>query len=252
MLTSYTIDAVRLGSATVSSIYLGTTKVWPLVPQTVFPFWSRFSGNSCASVTLTSTFSSGIPSGILWGDGATSMLNSGDSSYRHDYGTGACTTPLPNYFTRPFNIDTTTYPSTGLGGPDWYRGSSMQTFGGTTAPDGTQNAILYRSLSTGSNSFVSQGYTAQWKPNTTYTFSVWAKRIVGTINVGNVISVTRNATGDRVSLGASGLITTNWKKFSLSLTTGPSKSGEATCYFFDGCTSLTQVALWGAGMTYST
>jgi hypothetical protein len=90
MLTSYTIDSVRLGSGVVSSIYLGAIKVWPLTPQGLSPFWSGFPNNCCVSLVLTSNNSTGITSGIIWGDGAVSGIGVGTVTYKRAYGTAVC------------------------------------------------------------------------------------------------------------------------------------------------------------------
>lgn len=164
-------------------------------------------------------------------------------------------TPTPNYFTNPFNVDTQLYPGTSLSGPDWLRGSNATRLGTTTAPDGSQNAVIYRSNAI-DNCFVSQGYLNHWKPNTTYTFSIWARLINDggqPNNLGTLLNITRNSATDRVWLSANGLINNTWKKFSLSFTTGATNSTPTfytTCFLFEAWRPNQEVALWGAGMTY--
>ena len=161
-------------------------------------------------------------------------------------------TPTPNYFSNPYNIDTLLYPGSDLSGPGWYRGPSATRIGTTTAPDGSQNAVIYRS-SMVPDCFVSQGYGAYWLPNTTYTFTVWAKLINDggqPNNLGNFLSITKDAFDDRVNLSANGLIDNTWKKFSISFTTGSVNSGSyTTCFLFEGWQANQEVALWGAGLS---
>jgi hypothetical protein len=245
------LTALYVGSNAISLGYLGSNVVWsPLTGN----FWydiTSFSG--CAYVTINS--SSNITNGLSWGNNVYSNILSGSHNYNYCYlstFTGSAT-PAPNYFSNPFNIDTLLYPSTDLSGPNWNRGPSATRIGTTTAPDGSQNAVIYRSSQV-ANCYVSQGYGAYWLPNTTYTFTVWARLINDggqPNNLGNIFSITKNVFNDRVILSANGIIDNTWKKFSISFTTGPTNGGSyTTCFLFDTWQSNQQVALWGASMTY--
>lgn len=87
MIVSTEINAIRLGSAGVSSMYLGNSQVWPPLPASGV-LWYNFSRNSCVTMTLLS--STGIANGILWGDGSVSGISSGLVTYREAFGTGQC------------------------------------------------------------------------------------------------------------------------------------------------------------------
>lgn len=250
LLNSTQVNNAYLGSTNVSAIYLGETLVWPLSRAAL---WTNFNPNSCITLGINSTMS--IPNGISWGDGSFSQIFTGNNEY-YNNSCGQGYTPNPNYFTYPFNVDTLLYPATaGLSGPNWSRGGSATRVGTTAAPDGSQNAVIYRSSQV-PDCFVSQGYLANWKPNTTYTFSIWARLINDggqPNNLGTLLNITRNSATDRVWLSANGLINNTWKKFSLSFTTGPTNSNPTfytTCFLFEGWQANQEVALWGAGMTY--
>jgi hypothetical protein len=157
----------------------------------------------------------------------------------------------PNLFTCPFEVDTTTCPAVNpLNGPGWYLAFNNSRIGKTTAPDGSNTATEYQSLNT-NNSYVSQGFLEYWRPDTKYEFSIWAKSTLGTSTDGDIINVTRNGGGDRVAIGAIGNLTSTWKKFTITFTTGPSSSlvrNYITAFFGADLTPGTRIALWGAEM----
>ena len=158
-------------------------------------------------------------------------------------------TPV-NLFTCPFEVDTTTCPANGgLNDSGWLLGNNTLRIGKTTAPDGSNSAVIYESLDS-PNCFVSQGFLQYWSPNTKYTFSIWTKLIAGEAAGGNVINVTRNGSVDRAFLPALGNLTSEWKKFTITFTTGDSydDGGYTTAFFGESFDGGTQVALWGAEM----
>jgi len=154
-----------------------------------------------------------------------------------------------NLFTCPFEVDTTTCPSAGFNGSGWFKGPSILRIGKTTAPDNSNSAVIYQSIAA-SNCFVSQGFLQYWIPFTRYQFSIWTKLIAGEAAEGNVINVTRNGSTDRAFLPALGNLTSEWKKFTITFTTGASydDDGYTTAFFAENFNGGTQIALWGAEM----
>jgi hypothetical protein len=153
-----------------------------------------------------------------------------------------------NLFTCPFEVDIATCPSQGFGSSGWGYGGNTSRIGKTTAPDGSNTAVEYESLAT-FGSWVSQGYLQYWRPYTKYEFSIWAKSTLGTATNGQIMTVTKNSGDDRVSLNASGNLTSTWQKFSITFTTGPTNVNDYTVAFF--CADITvgvRFALWGAEM----
>ena len=158
-------------------------------------------------------------------------------------------TPV-NLFTCPFEVDTTTCPSNedeGLNGSGWLSGNNTSRIGKTTAPDGSNTATEYESLST-SNSFVSQGFLEYWRPYTKYEFSIWAKSTLGVATDGQIVNVTKNGGVDRVAIEALGNLTSTWQKFTITFTTGSSMNSYITAFFCADITAGVRFALWGAEM----
>ena len=168
---------------------------------------------------------------------------------KQNLGGGKITIKPNNLFTCPFEVDTTTCPSAVLSNSGWFRGINTIRIGRTTAPDNSNSAVIYQSI-THSNCFVSQGFLQYWRPFTRYQFSIWAKLIAGEVGQGNIINVTRNSIEDRVLLPALGNLTSEWKKFTITFTTGGSYGGTAytTAFFAENFDVGTQIALWGAEM----
>jgi hypothetical protein len=188
-------------------------------------------------------FAAGDPSSNL-----PKSINNGAIVQRYNSGK-IKTNKLPNLFTCPFNINTTTCPSVGLSDSGWELGTSLNFIGTTTAPDNSNSAVIYQSTSA-SNSYVSQGFLQYWRPFTRYKFSIWTKLIAGEVGQGNVINVTRNGSVDRAFLPALGNLTSEWKKFTITFTTGASynNGGYTTAFFAENFNGGTQIALWGAEM----
>jgi len=155
-------------------------------------------------------------------------------------------TPV-NLFTCPFEVDTDTCPSAGFNDSGWLKGPNILRMGKTTAPDNSNSAVIYQSYAA-PNCYVSQGFLQYWRPFTRYQFSIWTKLIAGEVGQGNVINVTRNGSFDRATLPALGNLTSEWKKFTITFTTGASYAdgGYTTAFFADNFNGGTQIALWGA------
>ena len=157
-------------------------------------------------------------------------------------------TPV-NLFTCSFNINPITCPSIDFfSDSGWFLGPNLYLIGTTTAPDGSNSAVIYESLDN-VDSFVSQGFLQYWRPFTRYEFSIWTKLIAGEVGEGNVINVTRNGSSDRAFLPALGNLTSEWKKFTITFTTDSSYAGfYTTAFFAENFDGGTQIALWGAEM----
>ena len=179
----------------------------------------------------------------------TSLPNNKISIKKQNTGGGRIIIKRNNLFTCPFEVDTTTCPTAGLSNSGWFRGNNTLRIGKTTAPDGSNSAVIYQSINA-SDCFVSQGFLQYWRPFTTYEFSIWTKLIAGEAAGGNVINVTRNGSVDRAVLPALGNLTSEWKKFTITFTTGDSYNdgGYTTAFFAENFDGGTQVALWGAEM----
>ena len=153
-----------------------------------------------------------------------------------------------NLFTCPFEVDTSTCPGQVFSSSGWYKGSNTSRIGKTTAPDGSNTAVEYESSQI-FDSWVSQGYPEYWTPYTKYEFSIWAKSTLGTATNGQIMTVTKNSSNDRVLLNASGNLTSTWQKFSITFTTATKVDNIFTVAFF--CADITagvRFALWGAEM----
>lgn len=158
----------------------------------------------------------------------------------------------PNYILYPYEIDTNLHPMFSFDGQTgWCLGPNATHIGNTTAPDKTQNAVIYQSVAAdGSNCFVSQGWGSHWATNRIITVSVWAKLINDAGQpLSNVMNIARDSGFDRISV-AQGEIKNYWKKFSITFRCGTDKSFYQAIFLFEAWKSGQQVALWGASLSY--
>jgi hypothetical protein len=158
----------------------------------------------------------------------------------------------PNYVNYPLEINTNIHGTLSFFSEDgWCLGPNALYVGTTTAPDNSQNAVIYKSIvDDGDNCFVSQGWESKWAVNRTITISVWARLIDDAGKpLSNVMNIARNQQSDRISVGT-GEIKNYWKKFSTTFQCGNSKEFYQAIFLFEAWKTDQQVALWGASLTY--
>jgi len=165
--------------------------------------------------------------------------------------------PNPNYIFEPERINTQLYGGGGfVSENNWFLGNGAEYVGTTMAPDGSQNAVIYRSkaLLNGANCYIAQGWESKWQIGRTITISVWAKLIDAagySQPLSNVMNIAVNGgiVGGRISVGT-GEITTEWKKFSTTFQCQAGQTEYKSIFLFEGWRINQKVALWGAGLTY--
>lgn len=128
----------------------------------------------------------------------------------------------------------------------WTIGANTTRVGATTAPDGSQNASIYRSNAT-SNSFVNQ--PVAFLENTTYTVSVYARLIAGAPTLGNLFLIARDSDGvagtlENVMSEPVSTLVSGWRRYSFTFTNTAAVTGSI--HLFVDATVGTEVALWGA------
>jgi hypothetical protein len=158
----------------------------------------------------------------------------------------------PNYIAYPFQINTNLHETFSFTSElGWNRGSNAVYVGTTTAPDRSQDAVIYESISEdGANCYISQGWESKWFPGRTITISVWAKLIDGANkSLNNVMNIARNEGSDRLSVGTSE-IRNYWKKFSITFQCGSFQQSYQAIFLFEAWKTGQKVALWGASLTY--
>lgn len=127
----------------------------------------------------------------------------------------------------------------------WGKGTNTTRIGTTTSPDGTNTAVYYSGDGSSANEFVTQSVSLS--TNTTYTVSVWAKLISGSIPTsGNIISAEyNNGSGSvRSNVPFNGNITTEWKRFATTFTNV--NSGTYNQFLIADQNNTAQIAIWGA------
>jgi hypothetical protein len=127
----------------------------------------------------------------------------------------------------------------------WGKGINTTRVGVTTAPDGTNTAVYYSGNGSSGNEFVNQ--VVNLLANTTYTVSVWAKLISGSVPTsGNIITASyNNGIGEaRSNVSFNGNLTTEWKRFSTTYTNINAISYSQ--FFTADQNNTAQIAIWGA------
>ena len=127
----------------------------------------------------------------------------------------------------------------------WGKGINTTRIGTTTAPDGTNTAVYYSGDGSGGNEFVNQGVNLA--ANTTYTVSVWAKLISGSVPTSGNIIVAEYNNGSgvvRSNFSFNGNLTAEWKRFSTTYTNV--NSGTYNQFFIADQNNTAQIAIWGA------
>ena len=127
----------------------------------------------------------------------------------------------------------------------WGKGPNTTRIGTTEAPDGTNTALVYSGDGSGGNEFVNQ--TADLDANTTYTCSIWAKMVSGSVpTAGTIISATyHNGTSlSRSTVSMSGNLTGTWQRFSTTFTNVDAQTG-VSMFFIADQNNTSQIAIWG-------
>ena len=140
-------------------------------------------------------------------------------------------------------------PFNGVG--KWIKGSGTTNHGYTTAPDSTNTAVIYSGDGTPGNDWVAQ--TNDLLANTTYTVSIYAKLISGTMpTVGKIISASYHdgSSSTRSNVDIAGNLTTEWKRFSTTFTNVTAVTGYSMFFVVDP-DSTAQIAIWGAQIEIS-
>jgi hypothetical protein len=130
----------------------------------------------------------------------------------------------------------------------WSKGPNTTRVGFTTAPDGTNTAVIY--YGNGSNAFEYVNQAVNLSANTTYTCSVWAKLIAGTGSVptlGTIISASYNngVSNTRSTVSYNNNLTTEWKRYSTTFTNINALTG-VSMFFIADQNNTAQIAIWGA------
>ena len=128
----------------------------------------------------------------------------------------------------------------------WIKGGNTTRIGTTTAPDGSNNAYIYQGDGSSGNEFVAQ--QKNLLANTTYTVSVYAKLISGSVPTGGTIisaSYNNGSTVVRSTVSLNGNLTTSWQRFTTTFTNVTAVSGYGM-YFAADQNNTAQIALWGA------
>lgn len=140
-------------------------------------------------------------------------------------------------------------PDSGVG--KWAKGSDTTKHGYTMAPDNTNTAVVYSGDGTPGNDWVAQN--VDLLANTTYTVSIYAKLISGTMpTIGKIISASYNngSAPVRSDVLIAGNLTTEWKRFSTTFTNVLAVTGYSMFFNVDS-DSTAQIAIWGAQIEIS-
>ena len=128
----------------------------------------------------------------------------------------------------------------------WGKGPNTTRVGNVIAPDETLTGIGYTGDGSGGNIFVNQ--TVNLSANTTYTCSIWAKLISGSVpTAGTIISATyHNGTAlARSTVNYNNNLTSEWKRFSTTFTNVDAQTG-VSMFFIADQNNTSQIAIWGA------
>jgi hypothetical protein len=176
-------------------------------------------------------------------DGLIKSAATNTPRFEHDPTTGDCLGLLIEESRSNILLQSTTPDN--LVSP-WGKGPNTARIGVTTAPDGTNTAVYFSGDGSQANIFVSQGVNLN--ANTTYTCSVWAKLISGSVpTAGNIISASfHNGTAlTRSNVAFNSNLTTEWKRFSTTFTNVTAQTG-VSMFFLADQNNTVQIAIWGA------
>lgn len=131
----------------------------------------------------------------------------------------------------------------------WSIGPNLTRVGGTTAPDGTNSAVVYTGTVSG-NAYISQ--LVNLAALTQYTISVWARLVSGSEPIsGSMILSDHDTDGDPAVIERTGRnwsgLAPEWKQFFFTFTNVAAATGVSQ-YFCVDAGNGAQIAFWGARM----